>query len=500
MEQYYPLIQSIWEFIKTWYWIPVLFLYVSTVVTILIENRNPTKTIAWILVIFFLPVIGLILYFFFGQKFNRNKIFGRLDDLQRTKIESKWNEVKQASEANFHLVEQTIGDQARVFKYLNNSKSSPTYFNNEVELYLNGEEKFPKFLEALRSAKHHIHLEYYIFDPDQIGMEVIELLKEKSNEGVEVRVMIDNFGSPKLSRNFEKLLAGSNVQLQVFLPVQFSSLANSNYRNHRKILIVDGEIAFVGGINISDKYINELPYSKNNSVFWRDTSVSIKGNAVDMLQVYFWLNWATTFGEMYDVSDEKYLHSQQQTITEKVNSLVGFAYSTPAGDMPTAMESMILAITLAKKKVQICTPYFIPSDEFKSALLVAVSSGVEVELMLPKVGDSFVVQQASLSFLKPLMKRGVKVYLYEKGFIHAKTLVIDDAIAFVGTVNLDNRSFFINYEITAILHESNLIQRMKTQFEDDKQVSEFLTFEKWKDVSISKRAIASICRLLAPIL
>lgn len=500
MEQYYPLIQSIWEFIKTWYWIPVLFLYLSTVVTILIENRNPTKTIAWILVIFFLPVIGLILYFFFGQKFNRNKIFGRLDDLQRDKIESKWNEVKQASEANFHLVEQTIGDPARVFKYLNNSKSSPTYFNNEVELYLNGEEKFPKFLEALRSAKHHIHLEYYIFDPDQIGREVLEILKVKSNDGVEVRVMIDNFGSPKLSRNFEKLLAGSNVQLQVFLPVQFSSLANSNYRNHRKILIVDSEIAFVGGINISDKYINELPYSKNNSVFWRDTSVSIKGNAVDMLQVYFWLNWATTSGEMYDVSDEKYLHPQQQTISENVNSLVGFAYSIPAGDMPTAMESMILAITLAKKKVQICTPYFIPSDEFKSALLIAVSSGVEVELMLPKVGDSFVVQQASLSFLKPLMKRGVKVYLYEKGFIHAKTLVIDDSISFIGTVNLDNRSFFINYEITAVIHEENLIQRMKTQFDEDVEVSEFLTYEKWRDMSIWKRAIASICRLLAPIL
>jgi cardiolipin synthase len=498
--QILPILSKTWEFIQNWYWIPVLIFYLSTITTILIENRNPSKTIAWILIIFFLPVFGLILYFFFGQKFNRKKMFGRLDDDQRKRIQSKWEEFKEINNANFYQIEEKLGNQSKVFRYLNNSKASPTYTHNEVELLLNGEEKFPKFLEALRKAQHHIHLEYYIFDLDQIGMEVIDILKTKSNEGVNVRVMIDNFGSPKFSRNFAKILEGSKVELQVFLPVQFSSLANSNYRNHRKILIVDGEVAFVGGINISDKYINSLPYSKNNQVYWRDTSVQIKGNAVDMLQIYFWLNWMTTSGKIYDVSLPGYLHQYENHVGADVKNITGFGFSIPAGDVPTAMESMILAISLAKKKVQICTPYFIPSDEFKSALLVAVSSGVEVELMLPKIGDSFIVQQASLSFLKPLMKRGVKVLLYEKGFIHAKTLVIDDDLAFVGTVNLDNRSFFINFEITAIMHDEELIRRMKTQFEEDLNVSEELTYEIWDNQPIYKRAIASICRLLAPIL
>jgi cardiolipin synthase len=500
MDQLLPILSKTWEFIQNWYWIPVLIVYLSTITTILIENRNPSKTIAWILIIFFLPVIGLILYFFFGQKFNRQKMFGRLDDFQRKEMESKWEEFKEKSSVNFQLIEEKLGAQTKVFRYLQNSRSSLTYLNNEVELLLNGEEKFPTFLDALRKAQHHIHLEYYIFDLDQIGMEVIEILKAKSNEGVEVRVMVDNFGSPQLSRNHQKLFEGSQVQIQIFLEVRFSSLANSNYRNHRKILIVDGEIAFVGGINISDKYINTLPYSQNNSVYWRDTAVSIKGNSIDMLQVYFWLNWMTTKGELYDLKQAGYLNQYSSEIYSEVNSVVGFAYTIPEGDMPTAMESMILAITQAKKNVQICTPYFIPSDEFKSALLVAVSSGVEVELMLPKEGDSFIVQQASLSFLKPLMKRGIKVHLYEKGFIHAKTLVVDEDLAFVGTVNLDNRSFFINFEITTVIHENHLIEKLRNQFDIDRELSQELTYEKWDEISLLKRGIASICRLLAPIL
>lgn len=500
MDQLLPILCKLWEFILNWYWVPLLIVYLATILTILIENRNPTKTIAWILVIVFLPVLGLILYFFFGQKFNRKKLFARLDDLQRKRLELKWNEFQLLTESHFHLIEEKLGSAAKVFRYLTNAKSSPIFTNNEVELLMNGEEKFPKFLEAIRNARHHIHLEYYIFEMDQIGMEVIEILKKKSNEGVEVRLIIDNFGSPQLSRHIKKVFEGSKVQAQVFLEVRFSSLANSNYRNHRKILIVDGEIAFVGGINISDKYINELPYSKHNKVFWRDASVQIKGSSIDMLQVFFWINWMTTEGEFYDISSENYLHRYSAEIKPPLNSIIGFAYTVPEGDTPTAMESMILAITQATQKIQICTPYFIPSDEFKSALLVAVSSGVEVELMLPKEGDSFVVQQASLSFLKPLLKRGVKVYLYEKGFIHAKTMVVDDDLAFVGTVNLDNRSFFINFEIAAVVHEEKLIQRLHDQFEIDRKLSVELTYQKWHETNIFKRGVASLCRLLAPVL
>ncbi|MDH1882694.1 cardiolipin synthase [Empedobacter sp. GD03797] len=487
----------IWNFIKEWYWVPLTILYIMVIVTILIENRNPTKTIAWILVIVFLPFIGIILYFFFGQKFKKDQFFSRIDKNHQKIINEKWTEMDQFVQDDLDKVNTRIGSLSQVYRYLNNARVAYPATNNKVKLLTNGEEKFPLFLEALREAKDHIHLEYYIFDEDHIGNEIIDILIEKAKNGVEVRVTADDFGSPKLNKH-QSRFDGTGVEFQTFLPVRFSSLANSNYRNHRKILIVDGKKAFVGGINISDKYINQNGViSPNNKVYWRDTSVMIEGDSINSLQLHFYLNWMMTEGKKFNISDPKYFYSSKE---KNDFSTVSFGLSSPGSDLHSAMEAMILAITLAKKKVQLCTPYFIPSDEFKTAMMIAVSSGVEVELIIPKKGDSIVVQQASLSFLKPLMKRGVKVYLYEKGFIHAKTITVDDKLAFIGTVNLDYRSFMINFEITSVIENVTLLQQMSVQFDRDKDDSELLTIEKWENRPWYNRAFASICRLLAPIL
>ncbi|MDM1547845.1 cardiolipin synthase [Empedobacter falsenii] len=487
----------IWNFIKEWYWVPLTILYIMVIVTILIENRNPTKTIAWILVIVFLPFIGIILYFFFGQKFKKDEFFKRIDKNHQKIINEKWAEMDQFVQNDLDKVNTRIGSLSQVYRYLNNARVAYPATNNKVKLLTNGEEKFPLFLEALREAKDHIHLEYYIFDEDHIGNEIIDILIEKAKNGVEVRVTADDFGSPKLNKH-QSRFDGTGVEFQTFLPVRFSSLANSNYRNHRKILIVDGKKAFVGGINISDKYINQNGViSPNNKVYWRDTSVMIEGDSINSLQLHFYLNWMMTEGKKYNISDPKYFYSTQE---KNDLSTVSFGLSSPGSDLHSAMEAMVLAITLAKKKVQLCTPYFIPSDEFKTAMMIAVSSGVEVELIIPKKGDSIVVQQASLSFLKPLMKRSIKVYLYEKGFIHAKTITVDDKLAFIGTVNLDYRSFMINFEITSVIENATLLQQMSVQFDIDKEDSELLTIEKWENRPWYNRAFASICRLLAPIL
>ncbi|MGV0939070.1 cardiolipin synthase [Empedobacter sp. ULE_I140] len=487
----------IWNFIKEWYWVPLTILYIMVIVTILIENRNPTKTIAWILVIVFLPFIGIILYFFFGQKFKKDEFFKRIDKNHQKIINEKWAEMDQFVQDDLDKVKERIGSFSQVYRYLNNARVAYPATNNKVKLLTNGEEKFPLFLEALREAKDHIHLEYYIFDEDHIGNEIIDILIEKAKNGIEVRVTADDFGSPKLNKH-QSRFDGTGVEFQTFLPVRFSSLANSNYRNHRKILIVDGQKAFVGGINISDKYINQNGViSPNNKVYWRDTSVMIEGDSINSLQLHFYLNWMMTEGKKYNISDPKYFYSSKE---KNDFSTVSFGLSSPGSDLHSAMEAMVLAITLAKKKVQLCTPYFIPSDEFKTAMMIAVSSGVEVELIIPKEGDSIVVQQASLSFLKPLMKRGVKVYLYEKGFIHAKTITVDDKLAFIGTVNLDYRSFMINFEITSVIENTTLLQQMSAQFDIDKEDSELLNIEKWENRPWYNRAFASICRLLAPIL
>ncbi|MDV3674247.1 cardiolipin synthase [Elizabethkingia anophelis] len=483
-----------WQFIKEWYWIPLTIFYTFIIVTILIENRNPPKTIAWILVIICRPIIGIIIYFFFGQEFKKEQYFKRIDQKQKEIIQNKWNQLDSFIEKDLLQIHERIGDLAQCYHYLNNTRVSPPSTNNKVTLLTNGNEKFPLFLEALREAKNHIHLEYYIFEEDKIGNEIINLLIEKAKNGVEVRVMVDDFGSPKINKH-KKRFKGTKVQFQTFLPVRFSSLANSNYRNHRKILIVDGKKAFVGGINISDKYIN-TPKSK---IYWRDTSIMIEGDSINTLQLYFFLDWMMTEGKQYELSNTQYFFPSSP-IKDKTLTAVSFGLTSPGSPIHSAMEAMILGITSAKKKVQICTPYFIPSDEFKTALLIAASSGVEVEMIIPYKGDSTVVQQASLSFLKPLLQRGVKIYLYRKGFIHAKTITIDDKLAYIGTVNLDFRSFYINFEITSIIENNTLLNEMLIQFEKDRIDSELFSLKKWEQRPWYNRALASLCRLLAPIL
>ncbi len=316
---------------------------------------------------------------------------------------------------------------------------------------------------------------------------------QKAQEGVTVRMIIDDFGSPKLSKH-QKRFENTGIEFQIFLPVHFTSLANSNFRNHRKILIVDAKIAFVGGINISDKYINQ----PGNKLYWRDASVLIKGACVNILQLRFWLSWMMTEGAPYSLQDTRYYCDWYNTSIG--NSIVSFAITAPGDEIQSAMESLILGITIAKEKIQICTPYFIPTDAFKTALSIAASKGIEVEMIIPKNGDSFIVQNASLSFMKPLLKRGIKLYLYEKGFIHAKTINIDNKLAYIGTVNLDNRSFLINFEINAVIHNHDVLTRLDEQFEEDKKHSSIMTIETWNKTNIFKRGLASICRLLAPLL
>ncbi|ADX67805.1 cardiolipin synthase [Weeksella virosa] len=494
------ILHQLWQFLVEWYWIPLTLIYLVLILTILIENRKPEKTIAWILVIVFLPIIGLLFYFFFGQKFNKEKTLSRIDTKQQRQIIERWHSISSFNSSNQQLITEQTGNFSKVFQYLYHSLSSPSYLDNQLEVLINGEEKFPRFLEVLRQAKHHIHLEYYIFELDQIGQEVIEILKNKAANGVIVRIIVDGFGSPKLIKKAKKIFEDSLIQCQTFLPVHFSSLANSNYRNHRKIMIVDAEIAFVGGINISDRYINTPPYSDKNKLYWRDTSLCIRGESVDMLELQFWLSWSMTQGQMYSMDEAEYHFPEQKITYRSIESVIGFSYTSPGSDVPSAMESMILAISLAKEKICITTPYFIPSDEFKSALLIAVSSGVEVNLILPEKGDSFIVQQASLSFLKSLMKRGVNVHLYQKGFIHAKTITVDNEIAFVGTVNLDNRSFFINFEITAVFYDKKAIKKLYQQFKLDLLDTRKITYQQWKSIPMIHRGIASLCRLLAPLL
>lgn len=488
--------QELLNFLKQWYWIPVLLLYVGVLSTILIENRNPTKTISWILVIVFLPVIGLLLYYFFGQKFSKVKRLKRVNEAQATRLKKEWERLEPYMDRNIAKINERIGALSRVFTFLKNERLSSPTTGNQVKLLINGEEKFQSLLHSLRAAEHSIHLEYYIFEMGTIGREVIQILEEKAKNGVFVRLLIDSIGSPALVKYLSKR-KDLCFEFRRFSPVSFASLGNSNYRNHRKIAVIDGKIGYIGGINIADRYSNRP--ENNNPVFWRDTAVRIEGAAVTMLQISFWNSWNLADGTPFQLKDGYLLHQVPKS-EKNDGAAVSFVESDPGSSGPFNMEAILVGLGEADKKVQLVTPYYIPSDELATALKVAAASGLEVELMLPKKSDSYIVQHASLSFIKPLLARGVKVYFYKKGFIHAKTINIDGKLSYIGTVNLDIRSFYINYEIAAVVSDKTLCRELEEQFERDKADCELMTLAEWKKRNVWKRGLDSVCRLLAPLL
>lgn len=484
-------IEVVVQFILQWYWLPLSIINIVAFVTILLENGKPEKTIAWLMVITFLPFIGVTLYYFFGQKFKKEKYFKKLDIAYSKKWNELWVQLKPFINKQIELTETYDKHLNDAFEYLVYTKNSIPTSNNNYSLLKNGEEKFPLLLEDIGKAKHHIHLEYYIFEDDNLGLEILDALVKKVNQGVVVRIIIDDFGSSSLAKK-KKHYENLGLQFEIFLPVRFTSLANSNYRNHRKIIVIDGVIGYVGGINISEKYNNP----NSAQLYWKDTSIRIIGDGVKTLQSQFWLHWQSISHRNYKL-DKNYLPQ----LTEFYGNIpLTFAFSAPGKSPAYVMESMILSITSAQKSVLLCTPYFIPTEAFKIALLSTISKGVDVRLMIPKKGDSAIVQAASMSFLKPFMERGLKVYLYEKGFIHAKTICIDGILSYIGTTNLDSRSFDINFELSSILLNKELANELTNDFyKDIKYCSEY-SVEKWLQKKWYYRVFASICRLFAPLL
>jgi cardiolipin synthase len=485
--------ESIWQFILKWYWIPLVLLYVSIMITILKENRNPSKSLAYILVLVFLPVIGLLIYYFVGRvPVFKNRVIKKKGLIDRDKLQQYYKHLAPEMEKRLSLLEQQIGDMAFPFKYLYYQQQSLISTGNAVTLLNNGEQKFPALFEALENATLYIHLEYYIFTADAVGNRVADILIEKQRQGVEVRVIADDVGSNDI-KNIPARLRKAGIPFLKTMPVAFSSLANTNYRNHRKIVIVDGVIGFIGGINLDERYWN----NGKHKLFWRDTSVRIEGPAVKLLQVQFLLSWYFSGGENDFDESRRYLESVS---INRGNAIVAIAASGPSSPVPYIMETILLALSQAKKSIRICTPYFIPSDQLTSVLVIAAANGIEVELILPEKSDSFIVQHASFSFIKPILERGVRVYLYKKGFMHAKTISIDNSLAFIGTVNMDTRSFFLNFEITSIIYEQRLCKHIEESFETDKRNSQLISLDKWQNRPVIYRAFDSVCRLLAPLL
>lgn len=482
------------EFLEAHYWSILIvvnyLLAITAMVTILLNNVNPSKTLSYLIILALFPFFGLVIYYLFGRQYRKTKIFDRKHIANSEVIKSISHEF-QLGRNYLDEINDLLDDKVKLIKLIDTSERSPLTLNNQLTILRNGETKFEALLQDLKNAKDHIHLEYYILRDDQIGTEVLEQLCQKAEQGLEVKLTYDDVGS-KLSGAMKRKLSSSGVNHKPFMPVFFSSLTGkSNYRNHRKVVVIDGQIGYLGGINISDNYIN----TKDSEKYWRDTHLRVEGDVVKVLQFHFLTTWDFVTEDKLQVKSDYFPEFE---VNGKVP--VQIAASGPDTDWANIMEAMLTAINNAERYIFITTPYFIPNPQILTALQVAARIGVDVRLLIPKDSDSWIAKHATNSFLEYLLSAGVKVYRYEKGFIHAKTMVVDDVFSTVGTCNLDNRSFNINFEINALIYDEDSAAILRDHFEEDLKSARKIKSSDWSRRSKWQQLCESFSRLWSPLL
>lgn len=464
---------------------------------IIYDTRTNTKTLAYLLFVIFVPIVGIIFYFSFGINYRKRKMYSKKllrDDNMREKFQ---NDFVENAERIIKKAKPLIRRNKELALLLLKDGRSPLTVNNEVKILINGEDKFPEVIKALKAARNHIHIEYYIYEDDQIGREIEQVLIEKAREGVVVRFIYDDFGSRSIRKELVPRLKAGGVIAFPFYEILFLKLANRmNYRNHRKIIVVDGVTAFIGGINISDRYINKG--TDNQATFWRDTHLRIDGPGVYYLQYLFLCDW--NFCAKDQLHPNRHFFPPADTQPIMGTKAVQIAASGPDSDMPTILFSMLQAIYLANDEILITTPYFIPGESLMDALMVSAMGGISVKLLVPGVSDSKIVNAAARSYYADLMEAGVEVYLYQKGFIHAKTMVIDRMISIVGTANMDYRSFDLNFEVNAIVYDESISQSLALIFDEDIKGAEKIDGNAWLQRPWYLELSEKIARLVSQLL
>ena len=464
---------------------------ISIAIIIFIENRDPQKTITWLLVLFISPVIGFILYLFLGQNLRKRNIFKKEENIRSKSLKDIAKvQIKAVKESDIFYEKKDFLKRKLISLILNNSKS-PVTVNNRSKILTNGDQKFKEVKKDLLNARHHIHLEYFIIKKGGIGDEIKDILIKKAKEGLEVRVIYDSVGSWRLGRKYIEELKQAGVNIVGYLPVLVPGLSRQlNYRNHRKIIVVDGKIGFTGGINIGDEYLGK----DERLGFWRDSHIKIEGEAVYELQNIFINDWYFCTKENLD--DLKYFPK----LEHYGEQLIQIASSGPDSEWESIMQSYFSLISYATDRVWITTPYLIPSDSVIVALKTAALSGVDVRIIIPNIADHIIAFWGSRSYVEELLKAGVKIYCYTKGFVHAKSMVVDDIVASVGTANLDNRSFHINFEVNAFIYDKTIAKRIEKDFLNDFNHCEEIIYEEYKNRPTTQKLKESIGKLLSPIL
>jgi cardiolipin synthase len=436
-----------------------------------------------VIVLLLLPGIGLIFYFVFGQDNRRQRIMSR-----RT-----YKRIIRPLHANHPAQDRCVVSPhyQPLVNLLNRNNESPLLFGSKWSFYTNGKDKFDALLEEISRAQHHIHLQYYIFGDDEIGKKVQKALIAKASEGVKIRVIYDDVGSWNVKDKFLHEMQNAGIEIHPFLRVAFPVLTSKvNYRNHRKVVVIDGKVGFMGGMNISDRYLEGTSWG-----IWRDTHFKITGNGVHGLQSAFLIDWYVISKEL--IKGAEYYPSEG-IFSENIMQI---ATSGPIGQWRKLLQAVLFCVMNAKKYLYIQTPYFLPTEGLNQALQTVAMGGVDVRLMLPERSDTRTVNMASHSFLDDMIKAGVKVYFYKPGFLHSKLLLVDDELACIGSANFDFRSFEHNFEINAFVYQEAFAKQMKAMFMKDLTVHcEQLISARWLKRPILKRLSESFMRLFSPLL
>ncbi|WP_297392865.1 cardiolipin synthase [uncultured Peptoniphilus sp.] len=470
------------------------FLFVANVLIsgfiILYDNKKPVSTLLWVMAINFLPVVGFILYLFIGQDISKSRIFDGKNRADMILEKESEYQLKQIEKGEFVYSNDRTKNHLDMVEMFNRAEDEILYTNNRVKVYNEGESKFEDLFADLRQAKHTIYVQYYIYKSDELSTEFTNILKEKAREGIDVYLLIDGMGIRKMTLRHRRELKEAGVKFGIFFPGLISKInTHINYRNHRKIVVIDKRIGYVGGFNVGDEYVSKGPMG-----FWRDTHLRIVGPAVNGLSWRFFLD--------FKFASEDYTKGFTTELFPEIEdgvdiNIVTSGPDTKADSIRNGYEKLI---TSARKELYIQTPYFVPDEGLLKALKVAALSGVEVNLMFPKKRDHVFVHWASLSFMGELLKWGAHVYQYEGGFLHTKIVISDDYLSSVGTANFDIRSFELNFEVNAFIYDEEINKKLKEDFKEDLKSCTEITPEIYNNRSKFTKFRESISRLLSPLL
>ncbi|QES89950.1 cardiolipin synthase [Rhizosphaericola mali] len=476
------------------------YLYVPIIIGfcihIVLNTKNTSKTLAYLLLVIFLPLLGIIIYLLLGINQRKNKLYSRKLLADQDIDKSITDYFHSLNTAAFLSQNESLLRQEKTARFVAKDSFSPVLLHNDVKILNNGELTFPEIFHSIEKAKSHIHIEFYIIENDQTGKQLKELLIKKAQQGIQVRIIYDDFGSMGIRNEYAEELRKYGVEIYPFMKLKFVQFANRvNYRNHRKIVIVDGITSFVGGLNISDRYRNDLN-SKQHS-YWRDTHIRIDGLATYSLQNIFLCDWNFAANQYLTPNEDFFPQIKEKS---KFNKTIQIVSSGPDSENPTIMFALMQAIASAQEEVLITTPYFIPSSSVLNILKISAISGVKIKILVPFHSDSKIVGAATSAYFDDLLDVGIEIYQYKKGFIHSKTMVCDREIAIIGTANMDIRSFDLNFEVNAHIYNPTIAQELAANFYDDINNADKINPAIWKERSVSEKLISNIAKLSSSLL